>query len=56
MNEALRLRAEIARLEVDLESLKRQLFHLQKQCAHEFVETSLARTCSKCLQTESLYY
>ncbi|GED24399.1 hypothetical protein BAG01nite_05010 [Brevibacillus agri] len=56
MNDVLQLRKEIARLEVDLERLKRQLAHLQKACAHEFVETPLARTCAKCLQTESLYY
>ncbi|MGN7470298.1 hypothetical protein [Brevibacillus sp. SAFN-007a] len=56
MNEALQLRAEIARLEADLEQRKRELRLLQKECEHEFVETPLARTCAKCLQTESLYY
>lgn len=56
MKEALRLRAEIARLEVELERLKRQLHLLQNECEHEFIETPLARTCTKCLQTESLYY
>ncbi|WP_409174464.1 hypothetical protein [Brevibacillus fortis] len=56
MEEASRLREEISRLEAELEQSKQQLRMIQQDCSHFYIETPLTRTCSKCLQTESLYY
>lgn len=56
MEEALRLREEIARLREEVQEHQRQLLALQKSCTHQFQESPLARTCVKCLLTESLYY
>ncbi|QRG65560.1 hypothetical protein [Brevibacillus choshinensis] len=56
MEEAFRLREEIARLQEAIQEHQRQLLDLQKSCTHQFQESSLARTCVKCSLTESLYY
>lgn len=56
MEEAIRLREKILRLQESLLEHRRQLFALQQSCSHEFQETPLVRTCVKCLLTESLYY
>lgn len=56
MEEASRLREKISRLEAELEQFKQQLLLIQQDCSHVYIETPLTRTCSKCLQTESLYY
>lgn len=56
MDEARRIREEIARLEAALADCQKRLFLLQKTCHHQFNETALNRTCVKCLLTESLYY
>ncbi|MFD2371230.1 hypothetical protein ACFSO0_15005 [Brevibacillus sp. GCM10020057] len=56
MEEAIRLREEILRLQKAILEHQRQLLLLQQNCAHSFREGLLARTCEKCLLTESLYY
>lgn len=56
MNEALRIREEITRLEAAIADCQKQLSVLQKTCDHHFTETPLVRTCVNCLLTESLYY
>lgn len=56
MSESSRLREEIIRLQSELEKRQKQLSQLQKLCPHDFQETSLTRTCTKCWLTESLYY
>lgn len=56
MEEAARLREEILRLQEAIREHRRQLLMLQQSCAHKFKEDRLARTCVKCLLTESLYY
>lgn len=56
MEEASRLREKIIRLEAELEQSKQQLWLIQQNCRHVYIDTPLSRTCSKCLQTESLYY
>ncbi|MGG1661489.1 hypothetical protein [Brevibacillus sp. NRS-1366] len=56
MKETIRLREEIMRLQAELDKHQKALTELQQKCEHEFHETSLVRTCSKCSWTESLYY
>ncbi|WP_169791940.1 hypothetical protein [Brevibacillus choshinensis] len=56
MDEAIRLREEIRRLQESIQEHHHQLLSLQQSCAHQFQESTLARTCVKCLFTESLYY
>ncbi|WP_312115012.1 hypothetical protein [Brevibacillus reuszeri] len=56
MSESIRLREEISRLQSELEKHQKLLHQLQKKCVHDFQVTVLARTCTKCLRTESLYY
>lgn len=56
MEEANRLREKIIQLEAELAQSKQQLQLIQLHCNHLFIESPLERTCSKCLQTESLYY
>ncbi|WP_164684737.1 hypothetical protein [Brevibacillus reuszeri] len=56
MSESSQLREEIIRLQSELEKRQKQLIQLQKHCQHDFQETSLTRTCTKCSLTESLYY
>jgi hypothetical protein len=56
MEEALFLVKEIERLQAAMEDCQKRLSALQKACDHQFAETVLARTCVKCLLSESLYY
>lgn len=56
MSESSQLREEIIRLQSELEKRLKQLSQLQKHCQHDFQETPLTRTCTKCSLTESLYY
>ncbi|WP_411501765.1 hypothetical protein [Brevibacillus centrosporus] len=56
MDQAILLRDEIQRLQELTREYQRKLLALQKNCAHQFQETALSRTCVKCLLTESLYY
>lgn len=56
MNEAMKLREEILRLEAAIADCQKRLADLQQSCDHQYTETALIRTCLKCLRTESLYY
>ncbi|GEN30057.1 hypothetical protein HNQ35_000241 [Cerasibacillus quisquiliarum] len=49
INEMTILRHELIQLEQKLE-------HIQRQCHHQFLETTTMRKCKICHYTESLHY